>query len=172
MYESITYGEEVVEAELQDALLQRELGPDELEVSLGEEAVGAADVGRLDLEEVAVRMHGAAVVEGGGVDGDDEGVVEQVGDALAAAEALAEQLQQRPGPRPRLVHRRDDHRPVLRCHLRKQLGQAGEFVLHAPKLTGPWVARNQPRLSWSIETVGDLQTSHKHDAATNLFFCC
>ena len=79
--QSIKYREEVVVAELEHALLERELGPDELQVALAEEAVGGADVGGPDLEEVAVRVHGPAAVEPAGVDGDDEGVVEQVLDA-------------------------------------------------------------------------------------------
>jgi hypothetical protein len=67
-----------------------------------------------------VRVHGAAPLERAGVEGDDEEVVREVRDPLAGAEALEEQVQQRVLRRPRLVHRRHDHRPVLVGHRGQQ----------------------------------------------------
>ena len=102
-------------------MLEGELGPDELDVGLAHEVVGRAEVHGVHLEVVAVRVHSAAVVERGGVDGDDEDVVEEVGDLLAGGEALAEEDEEGVWPRERLVHRRDDHRPVVGCHLGQKL---------------------------------------------------
>ena len=94
-------GEEEMVAELEDALLQRELGPDELHVGLAQEAVLGAQVrGGLHLEEVAVWVHGLAVDERHGVDGDDKDMVKQVFGSLAGPKALAEQAEQRVRPRP------------------------------------------------------------------------
>jgi hypothetical protein len=65
--------EEEAVAELQDGLLESELGPDQLQVILGHEPLGRAQVLRgFQLEEVAVRVLGLAVVEPGGVEGDHE----------------------------------------------------------------------------------------------------
>jgi len=88
------YREEEVVAELEDALLQGELGPDELNIGLGHVVVGGAEVHGLHLQEVAVWVHGLAVAERLGVDGDDEDVVQEVADPFTDLEALAEEAEQ------------------------------------------------------------------------------
>ena len=83
--------EEEVVAELEDALLEGELGPDQLQVVPGHEPLGGAHVRRrrcLHPEEVAVRVHGLAALEPAGVEGDHEEVVEEVRDVHAVPEAL------------------------------------------------------------------------------------
>jgi len=123
------YREEEVVAELEDALLQRELGPDELNVGLGHVVVGGAEVHGLHLQEVAVWVHGLAVAERLGVDGDDEDIVQEVADPFTDLEALAEEAEKRVGTRERFVHRRDDHRPVVGGYLGQHLGQICKFRL-------------------------------------------
>ena len=120
-------GEEEMVAELEDALLQGELGPDELNVRLGHVVVGGAEVHGLHLPEVAV--HGLAVAERLGVDGDDEDIVQEVADPFTDLEALAEEAEQRVWTRERFVHRRDDHRPVVGGYLGQHLGQICKFRL-------------------------------------------
>jgi hypothetical protein len=123
------YREEEVVAELQDALQQGELGPDEFNVGLAHVVVGGAEVYGLHLQEVAVWVHGPAVAERLGVDGDDEDVVQEVADPFTGLETLAEEAQQRVGTRERFVHQRDDHCPVVGGHLGQQPGQICKFRL-------------------------------------------
>ena len=115
------YREEEVVAELEDPLLQPDLAPDQVDVVLAHEHLLAGEVARGGRgEEVAVRVHGAAVLQRAAVEGHHQEVVHEVRDPLAAAEALQEQIQQRVLRRPRLVHRRHDHRPVLVRHRAQQ----------------------------------------------------
>ena len=113
--------EEEVVAELQDPLLEGDLGPDQLQVVPGIEPLGGAHVRgrRCHPEEVAVRVHGLAALEPEGVEGDHQDVVDEVRDVLAVLEALQVEVQQGARARPGLVHWRDDHRPVLHGHLRQ-----------------------------------------------------
>ena len=80
--------EEEVVAELEDALLEGELGPDQLQVVRAHERLGGAHVHGRGVEEVAVGVHGLAALEPAGVEGDHEEVVEKVRDVLAVPEAL------------------------------------------------------------------------------------
>uniref|UniRef100_A0A804M7E5 Uncharacterized protein n=1 Tax=Zea mays TaxID=4577 RepID=A0A804M7E5_MAIZE len=108
-------GEEEAVAEAEHAALQPELAPDELQVVPGQEGLGGREVDAAGRGvEVAVRVERAAPGHGGGVHGHDEQVAQQGRRAVAHAEALQEQVQQRAGRRPRLVDARDDHRPVVR----------------------------------------------------------
>jgi hypothetical protein len=128
-YTHCTYGEEEVVSELEHPSLQLELAPHQLEVVLGEERLGGREVDAAGHGgvQVAVAVHGAAARHGRRVHGDDEHVVEQVRDAVADAEALQEHVQQRPRRRPRVVHARQDHRPVVRrSHARHGGRQARE----------------------------------------------
>jgi hypothetical protein len=49
-------------------------------------------------------------------------------------EAVTEEVEEGARRRPRVVHRRDDHRLVLHGHLRQQLRQAGEFLLRMSQI--------------------------------------
>lgn len=113
----VAYGEEIVVAKLEDTLRDSELGPDELEVAFGHEAVGGADIGRGDLVEVAMWVHSLAMGQGVWVDSDNESVIEEVRYALAVLEAREEEVKEGAWPRPRLVHWCDDHRPVIGRYL-------------------------------------------------------
>lgn len=127
--ENTTDGEEEVVSELQHASLELELAPDELEVLLGEEELGGGEVDAGHGVEVAVRVQGSAALHGRRVHGDDEDVGQQVRDAVADAEALEEEVEQRPGRRPRVVHARDDHRPVVRRRrARHHVGKPTELL--------------------------------------------
>uniref|UniRef100_A0A8R7VJ69 Uncharacterized protein n=1 Tax=Triticum urartu TaxID=4572 RepID=A0A8R7VJ69_TRIUA len=112
-------------AELEHALLELQLGPHQLHVRVAHEVARGAQVhGRLRRrDEIAEPVHGPAVAVGHGVHGDDEEVVQEVVDLLAGEEALTEEAQKGARPREGLVHRRDDHRPVVRGHHGQKLSQ-------------------------------------------------
>ena len=123
-----THGEEEVVSELEHPALELELAPDELQVLLGEEELGGGEVDAGHGVEVAVRVQGAAARQSRRVHGHDQDVAQQLRDAVAHAEALQEEVQQRPRRRPRVVHARDDHRPVVRRRrARHHGGQAREL---------------------------------------------
>lgn len=92
----ICIGEEEVVAEFKDAPLERELGPDEIEILFGHELCSRGEIIVGRPKEIAVGVHNIAMAEAGRVEGDNEDVVEEVFRVLTVLEALTVEIQREP----------------------------------------------------------------------------
>jgi hypothetical protein len=115
--------EEEAVAQLQHALLEPVPAPHHLQVVALHVLLLGGEVHAVDAEQVAEGVHGVAPLQGPAVHGHDQQVPRQARGVLALAEALQEQVQERPWRCPRLVDRRHQHRLVRRRRSPEQVRQ-------------------------------------------------
>lgn len=109
-----TYGEDEVEAHLQDAAQQAHAAPHHLEKILAHEPLAAAEIHALGSEHEAVPVELAAPLERPLVQRHHYQVVQQALSVLALAKTLQKYVDHGAWRRPRLIERGDDHGLVPR----------------------------------------------------------